>query len=101
MEIPQLMSEQYRQAKQIIESSDDIKVYSHIDCDGICSGAILSTILDRQNKEHDIEFVNLDVLDDMELDHELTIFSDLGSGQRIDTNAKENQKIIILDHHPL
>lgn len=62
MEIPQLMSEQYRQAKQIIESSDDIKVYSHIDCDGICSGAILSTILDRQNKEHDIEFVNLDVL---------------------------------------
>lgn len=100
MEIPQLMSEQYRQAKQIIESSDDIKVYSHIDCDGICSGAILSTILDRQNKEHDIEFVNLDVLDDMELDHELTIFSDLGSGQRIDTNAKENQKIIILDHHP-
>ena len=100
MEIPQSMAEQYRQAKEIIDQSEDIKVYSHIDCDGICSGAILSTILDRQNKTHDIEFVNLDVLDDMELDHELTIFSDLGSGQRIDTNAKENQKIIILDHHP-
>lgn len=100
MEIPQLMSEQYRQAREIIENSDDIKIYSHIDCDGICSGAILSTILDRQNKEHDIDFVNLDVLDDIDLDHELTIFSDLGSGQRIDTKAKENQKIIILDHHP-
>ena len=82
MEIPQLMSEQYRQAREIIENSDDIKIYSHIDCDGICSGAILSTILDRQNKEHDIDFVNLDVLDDIDLDHELTIFSDLGSGQR-------------------
>lgn len=100
MEIPQQMSEQYLKAKEIIENSEDIKIYSHIDCDGICSGAILSTILDRQNKEHDIEFVNLDVLDDIDLDHELTIFSDLGSGQRIDTKAREGQKIIILDHHP-
>ena len=94
------MHEQYLEAKQIIENSEDIKVYSHIDCDGICSGAILSTILDRQNKEHEIEFVNLDVLDNMELEHELTIFSDLGSGQHIDTKAKKGQKIIILDHHP-
>ena len=100
MQIPQLMSEQYKEAKLLIESSEDIKIYSHIDCDGICSGAILSTILDRQNKDHEIEFVNLDVLDDIELNHELTIFSDLGSGQRIDTKAKEGQKILILDHHP-
>ena len=100
MQIPQKMQEQYQEAKEIIENSNDIKVYSHIDCDGICSGAILSTILDRQNKEHEIEFVNLDVLDNIELTHELTIFSDLGSGQLVDTNAKEGQKIIILDHHP-
>lgn len=94
------MHEQYRKAREIIENSEDIKVYSHIDCDGICSGAILSTILDRQNKEHEIEFVNLDVLDDIELTHELTIFSDLGSGQHVDTQAVKGQKIIILDHHP-
>lgn len=100
MQIPQLMSEQYREAKKIIQSSEDIKVYSHIDCDGICSGAILSTILDRLNKNHEIEFVNLDVLDNIDLDHDLTIFSDLGSGQLIDTNANKSQKIIILDHHP-
>ena len=100
MQIPQQMSEQYGDARKIIESSYDIKVYSHIDCDGICSGAILSTILDRQNKEHEIEFVNLDVLDDLELTHELTIFSDLGSGQNITTKAKKGQKIIVLDHHP-
>ncbi|WP_407393619.1 single-stranded-DNA-specific exonuclease RecJ [Methanobrevibacter sp.] len=100
MKMPQLMHEQYLEAKEIIAESSDIKVYSHIDCDGICSGAILSTILDRQNKEHEIEFVNLDVLDNIELDHELTIFSDLGSGQNIDGKAKEGQKIIVLDHHP-
>jgi len=100
MQIPPLMHEQYLKACEIIGNSEDIKIYSHIDCDGICSGAILSTTLDRQNKPHEIEFVNLDVLDDIELTHELTIFSDLGSGQRVDTNAKEGQKIIILDHHP-
>lgn len=100
MQMPQLMHEQYIEAKKIIENANDIKVYSHIDCDGICSGAILSTILDRQNKEHEIEFVNLDVLDNIELTHELTIFSDLGSGQLVDANAKEGQKILILDHHP-
>ena len=100
MQIPQLMHEQYLEAREIIENSSDVKVYSHIDCDGICSGAILSTILDRQNKAHEIEFVNLDVLDELELDHELTIFSDLGSGQNITANAKEGQKIIVLDHHP-
>ncbi len=100
MQIPPQMHEQYLQAKEIIENSEDIKVYSHIDCDGICSGAILSTILDRQNKEHEIEFVNLDVLDNIELTHELTIFSDLGSGQNIDGKARKGQKIIVLDHHP-
>ena len=100
MQIPQLMSEQYSQARELIESSQDIKVYSHIDCDGICSGAILSTILDRQDKEHEIEFVNLDILDNIELTHELTIFSDLGSGQLVDGKATKGQKILILDHHP-
>ena len=100
MEIPKLMKEKYAQAKELIEKSSDIKIYSHIDCDGICSGAILSTILDRLNKPHDIDFVNLDVLDNLKLDHELTIFSDLGSGQSIDMHAKEGQKIIVLDHHP-
>ena len=100
MQIPPQMHEQYVKAKEIIENSEDIKVYSHIDCDGICSGAILSTILDRQNKEHEIEFVNLDVLDNIELTHDLTIFSDLGSGQNIDARAQKGQKIIVLDHHP-
>lgn len=98
--MPQTMHEQYTEAKEIIENATDIKVYSHIDCDGICSGAILSTILDRQEKDHEIEFVNLDVLDNIEITHELTIFSDLGSGQNITANAKEGQKIIVLDHHP-
>jgi RecJ-like exonuclease len=45
--IPPEMKEDFLKAKKIIESSEDIKIYSHTDCDGISSGAILSTILDR------------------------------------------------------
>jgi len=98
--LPLKMKKQYEQAKEIIESSEDIKIYSHTDCDGISSGAILSTILERIGKKYDIEIVNLDVLEDLKIDHELTIFSDLGSGQPVDKYAKEDSKIIILDHHP-
>lgn len=99
-EIPPKMDKVYENAKKTIESSEDIKIYSHNDCDGISAGSILSTILDRLNKDHEVEFISLDRLDNLKIEHELTIFSDLGSGQRIDNSAKNSSKIIILDHHP-
>lgn len=98
--LPELMKEKYKKAKELIEKSEDIKIYSHTDCDGISAGAILSTILTRLGKEHEIEIVNLDKLEDLDIKHELTIFSDLGSGQNITKNAHKNSKIIVLDHHP-
>ena len=55
MEIPCGMQEQFLEAKELIESSNDIKIYTHTDCDGICSGAILSIILDRLNKDYEID----------------------------------------------
>ena len=99
-EIPPEMKELYKQAKELIQGSTDIKIYSHTDCDGISSGAVLSSILERQGKRFEIEIVNLDVLEDVPIEHELTIFSDLGSGQPVDKNANEDSKILILDHHP-
>ena len=98
--LPPEMKERYEKAKELIENSEDIKIYSHTDCDGISSGAILSSILERRGKKFEIEIVNLDVLEDVPIEHELTIFSDLGSGQPVDKNAKEDSKILILDHHP-
>ncbi|WP_413862167.1 single-stranded-DNA-specific exonuclease RecJ [Methanobrevibacter sp. UBA417] len=100
MSLPAGMHEKYEEAKRLILESDSIQVYSHIDCDGMCAGAIISTLLDRLGKKHDLDFVNLDKLEDLSIDHDLTIFSDLGSGQPVDKNAKEDSKILILDHHP-
>ncbi|MCQ2962136.1 MAG: DHH family phosphoesterase [archaeon] len=100
-QIPPEMKERYKQAKELIENSENIKIYSHTDCDGISSGAILTSILKKIGKtDFDIEIVNLDVLEDVPIDHELTIFSDLGSGQPVDKNASKDSKILILDHHP-
>lgn len=102
--LPPEMKEKYQEAKELILNSEDIKIYSHTDCDGISSGAILTGILNKlgkkQGKDFDIEIVNLDVLEDVPIEHELTIFSDLGSGQPVDRNAKKDSKILILDHHP-
>ena len=98
--LPLKMKQLFNKAKLMIESSEDIKIYSNNDCDGISAGAILSTILDRQEKDHDIEIVSLDKLENLEIENELTIFSDLGSGQEVDKLANNDSKIIILDHHP-
>ena len=98
--LPPEMKKRYEEAKELIENSEDIKIYSHTDCDGISSGAILTSILQRLGKQYEIEIVNLDVLEDLPIEHELTIFSDLGSGQPVDKNANEDSKILILDHHP-
>ena len=102
--IPPEMKERYEEARRLIESSKDIKIYSHTDCDGISSGAILTGILKKIGREFgkdfNIEIVNLDVLENVPIEHELTIFSDLGSGQPVDKNANKDSKILILDHHP-
>lgn len=102
--LPQEMKEKFQEAMELIKNSKNIKIYSHTDCDGISSGAILSCILDRIKDEYGIEYeiqiVNLDYLEDVPIEHDLTIFSDLGSGQPVDKNAKEDSKILILDHHP-
>lgn len=97
----------FSKAHELVKEAEDIKIYSHIDCDGITAGAILSSMLDRLEKDHKVEFITLDKIDDIELENELTIFSDLGSGQNVDKlansdteNALHSRRILILDHHP-
>jgi single-stranded-DNA-specific exonuclease len=97
---PPVMKKSFSKAYEMVRNAEDIKIYSHIDCDGITAGAILSTMLDRIDKEHEIEFITLDQLEDLKIENELTIFSDLGSGQPVDKLHTSQSKILILDHHP-
>lgn len=95
-----LMEKAFSKAHELVRESEDIQIYSHIDCDGITAGAILSSMLDRLDKDHEVDFITLDKIDDLEIESELTIFSDLGSGQKVDKLGDSSSKILILDHHP-
>jgi len=90
----------FTKAHELINRSEDIKIYTHIDCDGVTAGAILSSMLDRLKKDHEIEFISLDKIDDLKAENELTIFSDMGSGQDLNKFCTSTSKTLILDHHP-
>ncbi len=100
MENNQIMIKAFQKAHEMVKNAENIKIYSHIDCDGITAGSILSSTLDRLEKDHEVEFITLDKIDDLSLENELTIFSDLGSGQNVHKLGNSSSKIIILDHHP-
>ena len=36
------MNLSFKKAKELVNKSEDIKIYTHIDCDGVTAGAILS-----------------------------------------------------------
>lgn len=94
------MDKSLAKANEMVKESEDVKIYSHIDCDGISAGAILSLTMDRLEIDHEIEFINLDQIPELEKENELTIFSDLGSGQKLDNFQTSQSKVLILDHHP-
>jgi len=90
------MNESIQKVHDIIKSAEDIKIYTHIDCDGVCAGAILSSTLDLLGKDHDVEFADINQVSNLSFENELTILSDLGSGQYL---ASPTKKVVILDHH--
>jgi len=94
------MKKGFDKAHKMIENAEDVKIYSHIDCDGLSAGAILSSTLDKLGIDHEFDFLSLDLLDDLHAENELTIFSDLGSGQNLENFTTSTRKVLILDHHP-
>lgn len=89
-----------RRAREMVESSEKVTVYSHTDCDGITAATVLSKVLERLDMDHEVRIININEVPEVELSSDLTIFSDLGSGQRVHENLKSNSRVLILDHHP-
>lgn len=94
------MKQGFSKAHKMVLEAEDVKIYSHIDCDGISAGSILSSTLDRLEIDHEIDFISLDKIEDLRAENELTIFSDLGSGQNLEKFKTSASKVLILDHHP-
>lgn len=88
-------------AKDKILEAEDVTIYTHTDCDGITAGSVLSSILDKLEINHTVDFVEINEVEDLTTDTDLTIVSDLGAGQDISQLCKSsNSSAIILDHHP-
>ncbi|MFW6015895.1 MAG: DHH family phosphoesterase [bacterium] len=93
-----------------IKKSDKIVLFSHIDADGITSGAIsLKSILDY-DKNKDVVLISKDTLTEemtqkiMNMNPDTVWFSDIGSGEEYMKNIKkyllDNKiNVIITDHH--
>ena len=85
-----------------IKKHKEIQLVSHIDADGITSAAIIATALERANIDYDMLFVKqLDetiVKDIADINPELTIFTDLGSGQLEHIN-NYGLHAVVSDHH--
>jgi len=92
------------EAAQLIRAhrNESIQIVSHMDADGVCAAAIISTALDRLNIEHHVKFVHMlyrDVVEQLE-PADLTIFTDLGSSQLQNVREKfGGRDTIIADHH--
>jgi len=85
----------------VVRKAEDVTVVTHIDADGITSGAIAYRCLERAGKEVRIRFVKS--LDDEEIEriaNENTFvwFTDLGSGQ-ISSIERTGLDFIVTDHH--
>ncbi len=89
-------------AVECIRSCGSAKVYTHIDADGISSGAIISKALDRLGIPNSVSFLKqleLGLISSLE-PGELTIFTDFGSGQLSCLRDRfEHDEVLVIDHH--
>ena len=96
--------------KNVQQSLSPVHIFTHIDTDGISSGAILGKTLYRENIPFQISILRqleMEEIDRIVVDHakynNFMIFTDFGSGQYVELVKKlcENgmYPFIILDHH--
>jgi len=95
-----MMQKAMKRAVDLVEKASSIKVVTHLDADGLSAGGILSQALKRGGKEVEVEVLPGVYQNNVPEEGELTIFSDLGSGQLDLLEKKYSGKdVIILDHH--
>ncbi len=100
----QRMIREAKKAKEWIEETrGQIRVVSHYDADGICSGSIMVKTLLRRGKDFHLTFVKQlseRILESLaEEERELFVFLDMGSGQLEMIKKHLDSKVIICDHH--
>lgn len=86
------------------DKSKTIQIISHLDADGISACAILTKILNAENRKYSISILQQLARDKVEeiakQNYGYVIFADLGSGQIKDiVELLKEKEVLILDHH--
>jgi RecJ-like exonuclease len=86
------------------DKSKTIQIISHLDADGISACAILTGILNKENRKYTISILQQLARDKVEeiakSEYRYVIFADLGSGQIKDiAELLKGKEVLILDHH--
>ena len=88
-----------------IKSGKDISVVTHIDCDGLTSGAIITKALIRAGAKVTVRTtkeMNLNVIKNMQSDsRDFHIVTDLGGGFAKQLDEALGQNWFVLDHHEI
>ena len=88
-----------------IKSGKNISVITHLDCDGITSGSIVTKSLIRSGARCTVRTVNdfnKNLVEKMKNDsRELHIITDLGGGFAKDLDAVLDDNWVVLDHHQI
>ena len=88
-----------------IKSRKNISVITHIDCDGITSGSIITKALVRAGAKCTVRTVielNKSVIENLQNDsRDFHIITDLGGGFAKNLDEKFNDKWFVLDHHEI
>ncbi|HET6458554.1 MAG TPA: DHH family phosphoesterase [Nitrosopumilaceae archaeon] len=88
-----------------IKSGRDISVITHLDCDGITSGSIVTKSLIRSGAKCTVKTVNefnKNLVDRMKNDsREFHIVTDLGGGFAKELDSGLNDNWIVVDHHQI
>ncbi|MBY8997794.1 MAG: DHH family phosphoesterase, partial [Candidatus Thorarchaeota archaeon] len=110
--IPESMGELLLDAAKEVRKSKRVFAFSHIDADGISALAIITLMLEREEKEFEwknVHQINSESIVQMEEDirkykPDLVILSDFGTGQielvkQHLVSIESVKSVIILDHH--
>lgn len=89
-----------------VDKSENIRIVSHLDCDGICSASILVKALGNENRNYTVSIVqqlNEKVMRELNNEsYKCVFFTDLGSSQvGLVEEIFKGKKVFVLDHHEL
>jgi Single-stranded DNA-specific exonuclease len=100
----QKLKELAREAADVIEKHDHVRVISHNDADGLTSAGIICQALMRKDIRFHTTIVPrldrsvVDIVKASAADDDLVLFCDMGSGQS-EIISEIKQEIVVLDHH--